>query len=249
MLNKNVLFSFVLCIIGSCYQIEDICNRYLKYTTKTNVKIFLIHKLEMPSLSVCFDLVEDIRKDKLKSKYGRKYQNRNQIEKLIDILTAKEIFDISNINHTILRRNEACGIRMPSSLTMATPFMSREECLKYIRIIKYINRYDICYKFEPISYKGKLEYIDVSYSPSWPGTVLVYYLNQDIVKDFTLYSISVHSRASSDFYDSKLSPVIEINFKVTPRTIVTFSSIALSRLQLPYDTACNFIPGFPSVRE
>lgn len=172
-----------------------------------------------------------------------------EFEKLIDILTVKEIFAITNINHTILREKEACGIRKHGSLNMRTPFISREECFKHIRIIKYINRYEICYKFEPISNDGTLEYIDVPYSPSWPGTVLVYYFNPDIVYNFTLYRVSVHSRTSSDFYDSKLSQATEIDFKISSRTIVTFSSIALSRLKLPYDTACNYIPGYPSVRE
>lgn len=251
---KKSFVSLAICLIGCSYQIFDISNRYFKYTTKTNVRVMIVGRLHTPAISMCFDLLQSLDPKKIKEHYGidmikNSRWNVEATARTIANMTAAMLFDMTYPNTSILSRDRACSIRKPNSLTLHKPYLSRDECYHDIDVVKYLNRFSMCYMLKPKKQQESLQYIDVSYSPSYPGVVLIYHLNQDMVMNMTLYAASVHSEASSDFYDSKLSTSNSIDFRMTPRITIVYATIAITRLPHPYDTGCGAVPNYLTVAE
>lgn len=262
MWNKTLL-SLALCLLGCSIQVIDISNRYFRYATKTKVAIKIIPSLKSPKISICWLITESLRYDMMDARndmVNEKYRsylwdwnqedslNGRNLIKLIDDLTVADILDITFSNYSILREDKACARKNSTDLVWRK-WNSRTECLKILKIQKYLNRCLICYKIEYVESEKDLFYIDVSFSPSHPGLMQKYYLNEEIFKRFTMYSIYIHSKESSDLYDSVFSIVNAINFNDTPLINSVFSPAAAYRLQAPYDTNCRSFPGYGSVGE
>ena len=241
-------------MIGFTIQITDICKRYFKYTTKTNVQIRIVGSLQIPSVSICSHLTEAVTGTRMEeSEEGVSMNvstyvsiNRRIVSHNLNEMTVSDIFKNTANNESILRENKACAIRQSNNLIH--PHYSRNECLKFIRVKKFLNRYLICYKMEPRDSENCLDYIDILFTPASPGLISRYFLNPDIYINFTKYTIYIHSKESSDLYDSAFSVVNSINFHTEPYINVVFTPTTLVRLPPPYDTMCKKIPNYHTVR-
>lgn len=164
---------------------------------------------------------------------------KKKLQKEMESMTVKEIFDLTPRNETILREEAACAMKDPDKLVWKYPWLTRQQCHEKIHISKFLNRFLVCYKIEQRNMSRSLSYLDVSFSPSYPGLIQYYLLDENIFRNFTMFTAFVHSEDSSDFYDSAFSVVNAINFKDTPLINIIYSMVSSRRLPPPYDTQCQ----------
>lgn len=252
-MRNKIFLSIFLCMVGFTIQITDICKRYFKYATKTNVQIRIVRSLEIPSVSICSYLteavtgtrIEESEEDVLMNVSTNVSINRKIVSHNLSEMTVSDIFKNTASNESILKEDKSCAIRQPNSLIH--PHYSRNECLKFIRIRKFLNRYLICYKMEPRDRENYLDYTDVSFTPASPGLISRYFLSPEIYINYTKYTIYIHSKKSSDLYDSAFSVVNSINFHTEPYINVVFTPTTLIRLPPPYNTMCKKIPNYHTI--
>lgn len=249
---KNV-FPVILCLLGCSYQVTDISNRFFKYSTNTNIKLLLDNFVASPSVSICFNIIQNMRKF-LEENFGKNISRNTMNIKTMEVfdnLTIADIFDHSVPTSHLLGEavnRKSCIIRKEGKFVIPKEFwMPKEECMKHISIRRYINRFLMCYKLGLINHDNILEHEPVSFSPAFPGLMLIYYLNPDMIRNYTIYSASVHSHASSDLYDSSASVEHFVNLNWTPTITASYSPIRFTRKEYPYDTDCHSIPGFKSI--
>lgn len=207
--------------------------------------------MEYPTLSICLNLVEALDTNKY-GVYGNYIDKRVAYKKLLRSLTASEILSNTFSNETILRDKGACAIRKKLRLMFYSKdmqsWLSKEDCFKYITISKFINRYLMCYRIE-MKELEILDYFEVSYSPSYPGVIQMYYLNPDIFLNVSMYTVFVHMSKTSNLFDSIFSVASTINFTSLPAIKVLFIPISIDRLPLPYATDCKSVKGYRSIFE
>lgn len=120
---KTEYIPLFLCILGCAVQIIDISKRLFSFTTSTNVKIIIERHIYQPSLSVCFDIQEDVNQTKMASIYGIDYSQkwsvyRRSMRHVLDNMTVRDVFENSQYRYDILRENDACSLRESGSMTL-----------------------------------------------------------------------------------------------------------------------------------
>ena len=113
MWSKSII-SAVLCLIGCSIQLIDISSRYFKYSTKPNVQIKIIIRLESPSVSICWMIPNTLDHKKVETKFGIRLWSKNgkvdntKLNKLLTYMTAGEILEMSHSNESLLTDKLAC---------------------------------------------------------------------------------------------------------------------------------------------
>lgn len=242
MLPRNTLPT-ILCILACSVQVADISNRYFKYATSVKNNVLLVDTFQMPSMSLCFHLEQNMN-EHLNRVHGKDWWKKIRNGSLTDPLanlTVADVFKLSTPASMILNRDRpACAMRDGHGIAMGKyPFLSRDECLERIKIKTYINKFLFCYKFKPKrNPDNKMVSNSVNFSPAYPGLMAMFYLNPDIITNYSLYTLSIHSKGSSDYFDSRQSIEDAIDFNDDQQITVHFSAIKLSRKRYPYDTNC-----------
>lgn len=252
MIVKHVIAA-IFCILGCSYQVSDISSRYFKYSTNTNIKILLADYFETPSVSLCFNL-EDNMKSYLEKRFGVKKYDKygGKTDDPLKFIVIPDIFINSVHESDILDNSDghvACAIRQKKTFTMNRSKFNVTECMEYMDVRKYINKFAFCYRFEMKNKCNILESEAVQYSSSYPGVILIFYLNTELISKHSLYAISVHTEESSDYYDNGYSIENFNNFEWTPRIFAQFTTLKLSRKQYPYDTNRRSIPGYKTISD
>ena len=146
MWNKSII-SAVLCLIGCSIQLIDISSRYFKYSTKPNVQIKLVVKLETPSVSICWMIPNTLDLKKVETKFGVRLSSKNgkvdktKLYKLLRYMTATETHEMTHSNDSLLTDKLACAIKDPKKLVWHYPWYDRTDCHKLVRITKYFHRF------------------------------------------------------------------------------------------------------------
>lgn len=250
----KAFISLFVSLIGCTVQVIDISQRYFRYSTKTNVEIQIVTKLEPQAVSICWVITEILQPDMILSRFGIDITSYGKIDKkkmyqLLENMTISDIHDMTPPNISLLAEKPSCAFKYPNKLIWKYPWNQKKECHKLITISKFLHRFLMCYKIAPKDDREKLDYEDVSFTPSYPGLMRIYFLNASLVQNYTLYSVYVHSHDSSDLYDSVFSMENAIDFNSTPIINVVSTPISQIRLPPPYDTMCRNIEGFHSVGE
>ena len=144
---------------------------------------------------------------------------------------------------SLLAEKITCAIKDPNKLIWHHPWLNRNDCHKLVKITKYLHRFLVCYKIEKIEINSEeLDFEDVTFSPSYPGAIIKYFLNESLVSQRT-FSIYIHSKFSSNLYDSVFAIENQIDFHETKELIAMFTPVTHRRLPPPFDTMCVHFPG------
>ena len=236
--------TFLVCSTGFGIQLAGISQRYFSYSTRNYVSIYVVDNL--PGVSTCWSLSEIIDFRKLNKKYSlnRLQSSKYDWKYLFEILaneTAESLFKATPSNETFFDKNPACAIRFPDQMSWRHPWYNRDECLEIVKVEKYLNRLNMCYK---ISFKrdhGNLNLKYVTSSPSNPGFIYMMFLNPEIFDRMRLrYTAFAHSAKSSPLFDSVSSIEKTITIDGRFRIGIQFNPVSKTNLPPPFDTMCRF---------
>lgn len=253
------------CLIGFAIQLFEVGDRYLKFKTKTLIHMEIPHRIQMPSVSVCFRIARLLNRDKIKQDLNQilpeSDNNWMNFFKILEKLTVKNIFDYTpSINETLssgrTESNIGCNIRYPNSYQISFEDTSDEGCYDKFIIKKYIHRFNVCYKFDiklnltraSENNAHKLDVGENTLGPNLPGIMYWVGFDNDIFGNVSFVSASVHGTDTSNLFDSIFSPSLfhavmhDADGKILNSSYLSldtsYHSINIERLKAPYDTNC-----------
>lgn len=234
------LLLIFLCIVGCIYQIVDISNRYLKYTTSSKVKISIVYQTKLPSISVCWYLFSVMKKsdeNKLQPGDWEKFNN------MLANLTVSQIFNITSKTDDIMKE---CAIRKPGSFTYRIPLLNQSECSSMFRIKKYVHRINMCYMLTPYN-EETYDFRETTLTPSNAARMYQIYFNSRACDNSTLSSVYVHTKMSSQLFDSIFT---SDDWHTEPGQVtINYTPYSVHKLPSPYDTRCQSIPNYKTREE
>ena len=236
--------TFLVCLTGFGVQLTGISQRYFSYSTRSYVNIYVADNLPLPGVSTCWSLGEIVDFSKLNKKYSlnRLQGSKYDWKYLYDILaneTAENLFKATPSNETFFDKNPACAIRFPDHMSWRHPWYNREECLAIVKVEKYLNRLNMCYKISFKNDNGRLNLKHVTSSPSNPGYIYMMFLNPKLFDRKLRYTAFAHSVDSSPLFDSVFSIEKTINVDGKFRIGIQFVPMSLTKLPPPFDTMCH----------
>lgn len=233
--------SICVCLAGLIYQLEQISERYLKYPTRSEVKLSVPDHIVVPMLSTCWFL-----KDMF---YRKPYSEKNATDNTsftayyedLNRMSLNEIFEETTPVEYLFDTHPGCTVRKPDRLVARRPY-SRRTCFKMFQIKKYVQKDFMCYKFSLsiIDPEQKLDQSEYSLTPQSSGLIYGLYLNSSVFARASYFTLFLHSSTTSDLHDSLFARSFEYKTRAGSRTIgVSHSGVSIVRLEAPYDTKCE----------
>lgn len=87
--------SFLVCLSGLIFQVNEVSNSYFKFATESKVLISAHQNIQVPSISVCFrkyDIVDYRKLEKAKGKTVKRYTSHVDATKLWNEMTISDYF-------------------------------------------------------------------------------------------------------------------------------------------------------------
>lgn len=241
------LLPALICLTGFMIQVIEVSRLYFRYSTQTEVGVFVADELEPPSLSVCFRYIDILNRTRLSQELKIHVKSpirvTEDIHYIQSLLRIKDIFEFSPRLEDIY---ESCIIRFPNEYQVHK--LTKDKCRENFKMHRYYHREFICYRFEPKNFNQRLQIKYYSYAPEYFNLVFSIHFDSRIFSDSEYFSAYVHEPNTSFLLDSGQSKMFLRIYKRMNRareTIsVSYSSVRTERMPPPYDTRCinpNFI--------
>ena len=199
-------------------------------------------------VSSCWKLKDIIDAKKVSKSFDvpfKEYRDMQQYYDKLDMMSVSDIFDATPANVSILTKDRACSIRLPSKFAAKYPYPDAKECYKMFDITKYIEKNYMCYQFDPIimDKSEKLEISEYALAPQAAGLIYRLFLNNTIFGDANDYQAYVKQTIDSPVFDTAFASSKfyerESNSSNSYLNIELFYvSIHIHHLAYPYDTRC-----------
>ena len=249
------LTHILLCLMGLMYQILEVSVNHFKYSTGSEIKMYLPLSSSPPSMSTCWRLVDVLKLDVLKVKFGIKltrvsdpsfkwndyYHKMGQISvgSILRLLTP-------SIDEVFARDSITCVDRANHRIN----YNNDTTCKHKFKIRKFLQREYVCYKFKPMFMDKLLKVTDYSLSSDYQGLIYRLYFNIDLFDGIEVLTAYVHEEDSEPLFDSLYSSQFSMaekdrsNSKTQkfPKFKTSYQVVRIELLKPPYDTKCRDYP-------
>lgn len=255
----SYLIVISIAAVGLTYQVYHISDRYFQYVTKTIVIIENPLRINIPSISTCWNIDDILNKTALRIERGihvpysddfqSDYTIYNEVKKKLKV---SDYFKYTPSNESILQSFGGCTVRYPKKWSIKFPWPKAKECYEMFSIKKYLYRGMICYAFTLKDANQSIFIEQYSLVTEMTGLMFKVYMDKELFGNVSSFSAFVTSNDSSNFYDSAFAPkrfIHTSNLNDSLQVDLTYSSMTKSRMPSPYDTNCQNSPPFRSMAE
>ena len=220
----------ILAMIGCSFQLQSTLINYFKYLTITRTTyVYYFDTMDLMSISICIPYVDIIDYQKLKNvkKVNLIPLTRNdRAEKLQELLSIRNIFDLTLSNDTLL---SSCALRSKTPRVM-TKYDSNNECNQFFGVKKYFSQEFMCYFISPNQYQ--IPYYSTYSSIDSSNVVYKIGVTDPFSSKVKYIRFIVHSNSSLPGISKRFSPVIKPSSMKSFK--LTYVKIFMERLGYPY---------------
>lgn len=233
-IKKSMVFKYsflILATIGCSFQLQSTLISYFKYLTITRTTyVTSFDMMDLMSISICVPYVDIIDYQKLKGikKVNLIQLSRNdRTEKLQELLTVRNIFDLTPPNDTLL---SSCALRSKTPRVMIK-YDSNNECNQFFGVKKYFSQEFMCYFISPNQYA--IPYYSTYSSIDNPNVVYKIGVTDSFSSKVKYIRFIVHSNSSLPGISKRFSPIIKSS-STKSHFKLTYVKIFMERLGYPY---------------
>lgn len=232
------------------YQIINISERYFKFETTTTVKMSNPVNIQLPSISVCWNLIDILNKSALYVDTGIRLTSNFDLEfwRTVENISISDYFKYTPANDTVLHERIGCSFRNSKSFALHQPRPSASDCYRVYNITKYIHRSMMCYLISWREEQPRVFVEEYALAPDMAGMIQRFFFDAKLFETVQYYSAYVHGPGTSKLFDSMFTPKRHHNRNSSGILVVdmTYSSVETTFLPAPYATKCRTVPGYES---
>lgn len=225
------VFFYTLCVIGCSYQLTSIIESYFRYHQTSVSKYFIPQHLKPPTTSFCVPYIDilDIKNMKLRNGIEiSKLSKSNQMEILSNILTIRNIFDMTPNSKDLIA---SCRIRKHN--TLMEP-LSSEGCYLNFQIQKYFSSNFMCYSIHP--HQSEISFLSYTSSVDSPGLIYQIEINATLFGNVSSVKIVI---------SDSIVPLVSAHLARTYIGRHFYSILSKTTLDIIYTKYISKILGFP----
>ena len=132
----NILW-IILCLGVNCYQVYYLSSEYFSYEINTNVQLFVDENFEVPTMTLCFDLVHVMKWDKLTPEERRKIFLRDDTQQPI-------------ISNYIIEETEESVRNLPGLIKETTDYVNRIALTSNVQELNMSRVFGVTYNVSEI---------------------------------------------------------------------------------------------------